>query len=360
MTAAEPTIRVLDRADAAALDAVNLACPIEAGFSFVFDRRPDFFAWPDAVFERATYVGAFRGERLVGYALCGVTRGFTGAGVTPFFYVGDWRVLPELRGAGLALKLALAHIERRPADCRLGFFLIKEGNRAAEAFMRPDRRLPLFAFRPLCRLDAVNVLLLRLPPPPGRARVRLAVPSDHAAVAALVRRELGARLFGPPPPAALAPAPPTWVAERDGRIVGTVAAWDEGDLRRTRVLRYPLAGRLLRAAYEAGRLAYRGAATLPAAGEAFRALTLTRLAVDGRDPVVLADLLGAIAREARPRGYHMLHVGFTAGDPLAAATRGFLVQRFRSRVFLLQQRDGAGPAAEPPGARDPYIDLALV
>ncbi|HEY3357995.1 MAG TPA: GNAT family N-acetyltransferase [Polyangia bacterium] len=362
-----PSLREVPRALGPALAALNLACPIEAGFTFVFDRAPDFFAWPDAAFDRYRYLGAFHGERLVGYALCGVTRGFTGAAATPYFYAGDLRVHPAARGAGLAMQLTLAHLDVLPEDCPAGFFLVKEGNRPAEEMVKPSRRVPRVVHRPLCRLEAQNALLLRLPAPPGRARVRPAAAADLEPIAALVRRALGARLFGPAPDAAALAAAAergrgpvrTYVAERGGRLVGTVTAWDQDDLRRTRVLRYPLGAHLLRGAYALGRRVFPGAPALPPAGGALRAVTLTRLAVADRDPAVLADLLGAVARDHRARGYHLIHLGFAHGDPLAAATRGYLTQRFCSRVWVALPRGGGDPPL-PAGARDPYLDLAII
>ena len=130
-----PIIRELSRELGPEQIELNRACPIAGGFTFVFDRAPDFFAWPDAVFDRYRYLGAFRGERLIGYACCGVAHGFTGAGVTPYFYATDMRVHPAARGAGLAMRLTIEHLETLPEDCPIGIFLIKEGNRGGEELM---------------------------------------------------------------------------------------------------------------------------------------------------------------------------------------------------------------------------------
>ena len=45
------TYRLLDRSFGEKLLAVNRACSIAADMTIRFDREPDFFAWPDRVFE---------------------------------------------------------------------------------------------------------------------------------------------------------------------------------------------------------------------------------------------------------------------------------------------------------------------
>ena len=47
----------LDRDHSNQLLALSRACPIEADFTFWFDRSPDYFAWPKAVFDSHHYFG---------------------------------------------------------------------------------------------------------------------------------------------------------------------------------------------------------------------------------------------------------------------------------------------------------------
>src|SRR5512138_2973399 len=88
------TTRPVGREDGPALLAINRACPIEANFTFFFDRAPDFFAWPDAVFDEYEYLGVYSEEQLVGYGLWGTLDGWVGDGWGSYMYGGDLRMLP--------------------------------------------------------------------------------------------------------------------------------------------------------------------------------------------------------------------------------------------------------------------------
>jgi hypothetical protein len=367
---AAAVVRPVGRDDGPQLLAINRACPIEANLTFYFDRAPDFFAWPDAVFDEYEYLGLYSDDRLVGYGLCGTLDGWTGDGWGPYVYGGDLRVLPAWRGAGLAKRIILEFIDHLPPGRRVAFFLVKDGNVAAEDLIEPGRwAVPRFVHRVLCRFEVANVLLLRRTGKPRRCRVRHAREGDLEPMAELMTRALKGRLFAPHLSAARlardAERVPGleldryFLAERDGRLVGVLAAWDEGPLRRTTLLGYDLGGRALRAAYRAASLVLRHTAPLPAPGESFRSLTATRVAIADRDPGVLEDLLRAVVDEHLGRGYHLLHIGFAGEDPLRAALGPFLAQRFRSQIYLVAEK-GAYPSVWPPGHEDPYVDLAII
>jgi hypothetical protein len=364
------TVRPVGREDGAALLAINRACPIEANLTFFFDREPDFFAWPDAVFDEHQYLGLYSEEQLIGYGLVGVLDGWVGDGWGSFMYGGDLRILPGWRGAGLAKRIIREFIEGVPTGRRLGFMLVKDGNVAASELIEPRRwDMPRMEHRILCKFEAGNVMLLRSVGKPRRCRVRRARTADLERMADLVQRVLKGRLFAPRYDAErlardATRVPGLWLdhyflAERDGRLVGMLAAWDEGPLRRTTLLDYDLTGQALRTAYRAASLVLRSAAPLPDPGESFRSLTATRVVVADRDPGVLEDLLRAVVNEHIGAGYHMLHVGFTGEDPLRAALKPFFVQRFRSQIYLAVER-GAYKTDLPPGHEDPYIDLAII
>jgi hypothetical protein len=97
-------------------------------------------------------------------------------------------------------------------------------------------------------------------------------------------------------------------------------------------------------------------APLPGPGEAFRALTLHRVAVPGGDAGVLRDLLLAVLRDHHGRGYHMAHMGFVVGDPLQRAVRLLPCQRFDADIHFIR-RAGLAP---PPAAGLPWVDLARI
>jgi hypothetical protein len=356
----------LDREANRELLAINRACPIEADFTFYFDRGADFFAWPDAVFDDYWYAGIRDAERLVGYCMAGHRHGWTGAEWGTWFYIGDARVLPRYRGHGLAQRAALNFKQINPERVRLGIALVKKGNAPAERIVRTADPT-LFVRRKLCDFEVANFPLLFAPRAPTGVAVRQARWRDAEAVAALMRGAYERRLLAPRVDEGwirrtwsrpgLGPADHL-VAERGGRLVGIVGLRDLAPMRRTRVLGYPWRAQLLRVVY--GLLRHfpgAGAPPLPPPGEAFRSVTAVDVAVERNDPAVLRALLATAIPAYRARGYHLLHLGFAVGDSLRSATRGLPSQRFRSDIHLFVRPDHAPAAAD---AAPPVIDLAMI
>ena len=362
------TYRDLDRSDGPALTAVNRACRIGADFSFYFERGADFFRWPDLVFDDARYVGIFRGDALRGYVMAARYRGFDGAGPSMLLYGGDARLLPADRGSRRSVQAAMRLLSDLPADTPVGYGLVKDGNAPADTLVRTTEVEGAYG-RELVRFEVANIPLLRRIRPAGVCKVRRARPADAEAIAALTEGVTGRRPFAPLWSVErwdrfLRDSPGLgyeryYLAERDGRVVGGLAAWDRAEVLSTVVLGWPWWGPVLRTAWGLGRRAFRQLAPLPAAGEAFRALALTRVAVRDRDPGVLRDLVAAVAADHLGHGYHMLHVGLTMDDPLRRALDGIPRQRFRSRIHAMLRR-GTSEAWPAERLTDPYVELAFL
>ena len=150
----------------------------------------------------------------------------------------------------------------------------------------------------------------------------------------------------------------TYLARRDEEIVGVLGAWDTGAFHATRVVSYSAAATIARGVHAAARTVLREGAPLPEPGEAFRSLTITNLAVRGGDPRVLRALLSAVNNDHVSQGFHLMHLGATAGEDWAPALRGWLRQRFSSSLYALTRTGGPEP---PEGSlSNLYLDLSII
>ena len=320
--------RLLNASYGPDLQEINRACPVVSDFTFWFDRGEDFFRWPELVYDRFFYVGVFSGGELVGYCMVGLTRAWTGGDFGWLAVLGDARVLPEHRGLGwidVALEKLAGVVPRSVA---LGLFIIKEGNRAAD-HVRSRFRLEGYDVRAAGRLTVWNLLLMRRRRRVPGVAVTTATPADLDSLARFLEAEWRGRLFAPETsPQALQNSirrpglgwERTYLARRDEEIVGVLGAWDTGAFHATRVVSYSAAATIARGVHAAARTVLREAAPLPEPGEAFRSLTITNRAVRGGDPRVLRALLSAVNNDHISQGFHLMHLGATAGEDCGAGT----------------------------------------
>lgn len=345
---------------------INRGCPIVADLTFYFERGPDFFAWPDAVFDRGyIYAGGFRGSELVAYELFGEVRGQLPWGEA-FSYSGDVRVLPEARGAGFLAETSSTAAEVTPPS-GVSVAVVKRGNRAAARALAATTLPAGVEMTWLCPFRAVNLLLVRPVAPPRRFEVRRARPEDLPALAGLMARAYRGRPFAPIVDEEelrldIQRLPGFtvdryYLALRGGEPVGALGAWDAGPVRRIAVVGYSRRAYLARLAYQLARRLHGLAPPLPEPGSCFRSITATRVAVPDGDPEILRDLLAAACRDHAGAGYHLLHIGFAGRDALAPAARGFLRQSFRSDLLVVTTPEKARALRSGPV---PYLDLRLV
>jgi hypothetical protein len=373
MTAFEPFL-MTPRDGSAALE-VNRNCPINADFSFYFERDPDFFAWPREVFDGFDYYGVRAADRLIAYALIARRGGWVGDQWGMFGYGGDARVLPAYRRRGVFDAMRRTIAAKIPIEIEVGFSVVKVGNRAVERYVEEVRRQhddPEWSSASLGILRAYNMLLI----PSGRTTngvdVRPATKADLPAIVALRAEQFRGRLFAPlpedarllrgcagsDPPATAAPLE-YWIAERRGRLEGVAGFWDIDRVHRTRVLRLSWRARVAALAYGVARAWYGGLTPLPRAGGVFRTMCAVDVATRRCDPEILRNLLDAAVRAYRDRGLHFLQIGFMTTDPLSQALREYRTVPFESRVEAWFRRSWSN-RVDAQTMTDPYMDLALL
>jgi hypothetical protein len=137
-----------------------------------------------------------------------------------------------------------------------------------------------------------------------------------------------------------------YVAYEGNRIVGALAAWDQGAFKQTRVIRYHGSMRLLRRI-----------ARYPPAGETLRSFYVSYVAVDDAD--VYRALLNRVVEDYRDRGYHYFIAGAHERDPLLRVLENLPLTPFWARAFAVHFDDGVEEFAKLDD-RVPYVELATL
>jgi len=343
---------------------------ITKGLTVSFTRDPDVLAIPELFSERVKCVGFFKAEKLVGFAMLMLQKRYVDGAPRDVMYFGSAHVTEEGRHRGFLSRASDLLFGGREAWPDLGFAVVMRGNRSAEKFIR--RRKTGYQHFPHSRLIGTlrvkNVLIAGPKKESAEYAVRHATPSDVEPIAVLLRAEFRQRLFAPVIDTDeflenLAKRPGCdltdyRVAEKNGRIVGTCAAWDMGRLKQTRVVRYGLKLEGLKAVHSAAAAMF-GFPSLPRKGEALKDVTVTDWAVEERNPDILDALLRNVYNEFRAKRYNVMIFGSSLGDPALRAADRFPGPTVLSNIVAFS-RDASLLAEGRLDTSLPYVDLAML
>jgi hypothetical protein len=356
-------------ANDAALRRLMASNPMEGEVTLAFEREPSYFlaSAVQAPFQQVVVGRDTATGELVGVGTRAVRCGFLNGEATPVGYLADLRLDPRYRG-GTVVGRAYRHLAglHRDGRTRIYFTMIAEGNRLALSTIA-SRRAGLPPYRDLGRFlsPAVN-LRGRKPAIAWGGEVVHARAEMLDQVVACLRRNLKRRQLAPVYSEADFGGPwlrglrleDVYVARRDGRVVGVLAAWDQREFKQTVVRAY---GRRLTLARPFYNLAARllGFPRYPDAGEALRSFYASLVAVDDDALPVFRALLRELYNDHVGGPHHYFVVGLHERDPLLPALRDYALTPFAGRLFVVHFEDGE-EAWRRLDDRVPYVELAML
>ena len=336
----DPHARDATAADNDALLDLAAACETHGAVTLRVEREPDFFAL-NRLERDGWRVGVVNGLTVRSVAGCvsvsprlvylDGTRRMTA-------YAGDFKVHPAHRGgaAGDVLTSWACNAAREwGGDDIPGVLTVLAGNAPMERRSEGPRGLPVFSRFATLRSHAIPFVWSR-PLDTVAPRISVATEGDIEEMAELWARVAPDRQFAPVHDAAslerwILSTPGLGVEafrvarDRQGRIAGFLAAWDQSAFRQVRVSDYPRRLALMRVGINALRPVTR-AASLPDVGDELRWLTAANVCVPSNAPGVLRALVLSVYAEMRTRGYTCLNIGLDVRDPLSAALDGLMAQ----------------------------------
>jgi hypothetical protein len=341
---------------------------MEGGIAVSFRREPSYFAGCALQGEAAQIIKctARATGRIVGMGSRLKTRVYVNGAPAQVGYLADLRAAPQVRNRTLLARgyrflRGLEQADRLP----FSYTVVYDGNeRALQALLGARAGLPVYAplgtmLTPALHLD-VPKRALRLPGVSftrGSSALAEAIVSFLNARMALRQLAPVYRLeeFRPGGRLAAFPWQTFFVALRDGRVVGTLAAWDQSAVRQTHVERYPALLALLRPLYNlASRLT--PLKPLPSAGSRVPYLYFSGLSVEQDDPQLFRALLRFAYNALRGGPWHYAIAGLHERDPLAPLLGEYRSIAAAGRIFVVTFDDA--PAALD--GRIPYVEMAFV
>jgi hypothetical protein len=146
-----------------------------------------------------------------------------------------------------------------------------------------------------------------------------------------------------------------FVARRAGRIVATLAAWDQAAIRQTHIERYSPRLAALRPLYNLA-AAVSPLKALPPVGARVPYLYLCCIAVEDDEPALFAALLRFAYNALRKGSWHYAIAGLHESHPLAAVLDGYRSIPAAGQLFVVRY---PGDGGLTPDTRIPHVEMAL-
>ncbi len=344
-------LRLAEPQDSAALCELFRKVHLKSSLDITQERDPDFFAMPRMhLGEFESYVGENEAG-LVGASGTVIARpGWLDGQRCTTGYLSDLRILPGFKGARKmpeAYRVCLQRARER-WGVEVLYTVIFDNNLLARRALvdrkqkKAGHRQPQPIYRVMTPFLMTSVQLTFRQPKPVHSVVRAQRADLDPLVSFLDQQSQGRTLGEDFSGDLLSRRLATWpgltldsfflAKNSNGDILGCLAPWDPADLKRTRVLGYHGKMAWLKRGY--GLLAKLGGfPPFPSAGECFRFPFLSHLEVKNDDPAVLQSLLRATYAALRPEKYHFMSAMIPVGSPLAAAFKGFWVQKTAMTVY---------------------------
>lgn len=354
-------------ADDADLRHVLASTPMDGVIRVSFQREPSWFAAP-GVDGRVCQIVACRDRdtgRIFGFGCRAIRDVFINGQPGVVGYLSNLRVLPEYRNRGLVAR-GYAFFRQLHQDGLTPFYYttIAAGNETALAVLTAGRAgLPRYHSAGEFHTVAIALPWRSKADVPSGVTIRPAQEADLPAVVEFLNTVGPRRQFFPrytvadfAPGGALQGLAPgdVLLAERAGKIVGTLAGWDQHAYRQRVVRGYGGWLGRLRPLYNAWAV-LRGRAGLPAVGEPLRTLLAALPVVADDDPVVFQALLASLLQQASAAGWSHLLIGLHAADPLLAVARRYEAACYTTQLYLVCWDDGDSARLALDG-RPPYLE----
>lgn len=341
------------------------ACPMHGAIEMYFDRGPDYFTLSRLQGTGAKVCVADDGDRLAAAAAVSYyPEAFFDGSVRPLFYACDLRLHPERRKGRLVKRIYDFMTDYGVGEgWDLGFTTVMAGNESMASVLQGKGSLLPYHHVTTMRNLAIQFLLPRRSP--GGVEIRPATLGDIPQMVAAWNRIQSGKQFAPVWSEAgframLERSPGLdianyYLAFREGRMTGLLAAWDQSAFKRMVVLGYSPEMRRMRRWYNPlSRIL--GLAPMAEVGSAMPYLYAAQPCAETASD--LKALLTRLYNDHRGRRHLFISAMVDTRDPLLSAFEGFMTQTVDIELFVMDPlRKWTGHSFSE---RPAYFDHSLV
>jgi hypothetical protein len=343
-------IALAEPSDDAQLRARMAADFMEGKIAVSFRREPSYFAGCGLQGDATQVVKCVdtASGRIVGLGSRSTLRAFVDGRAQRIGYLADLRLAPQLR-RGLLVARGYRMLRTLHGADPVPFYttVIYEGNAPAVAALVGARAgLPRYVDWGRVLSPALKLDFARRAPAMGSVTLERGSVQRLPQMIEFLNRERSHKQFAP----ALEPshfiggrlagvAPESFfLALRGGRIVGTLAAWDQSSLRQTHVERYPVGLACLRPLHNALAVVS-PLKPLPAPGGRIDSIYLACAATEDNDVSLFRVLLHTAHESLRRGPWSFAIVAMHEADPLAPVLAEFRAIPAAGRLFVVHYPD---------------------
>lgn len=149
-----------------------------------------------------------------------------------------------------------------------------------------------------------------------------------------------------------------YVAVEGDEIIGTLAKWDQGSFKQTRVVGYDKKMRIARPFINLASR-FSNIPNLPMAGQLLNYFHAAFPTAKDNNPSILESLLKEIASDSNNIDYDYFTIGLTRNDPLREAVKPFNPREYNAIVYLVSF-DKSDKKLEFLNGKIPYLELGIL
>jgi hypothetical protein len=360
--------RISERRDEAALRRLLKENPMPGEISIAFSREPDFFLAAGVEGGNMRVIAGEDGETLAGFGSMCVKKLYINGRPGEMGYLSGLRADKKYRG-GIHLFRGLRWFRNIHPENKVPYYLttIAEDNKPAMAILAANRPgMPVYNKRGLYLTRAINIYGKK-PEIKGFNIIRGSA-ENFEGILECINRNGAKRQFFPyytkeeflqgGGPLLGLNAGDFYAVEKDGKITGACAKWDQSAFKQNIINGYSGRMSLIKPLYNAAAGIFRYNPLPPKGGE-LKSFYLSFMCADDNDPEILGALVRRIYNDSAGSGFHYFLAGLFEGDPLMPAFKNYIGVTYRTRFFLVCWEDGAGDI----GALDdrlPYLEAATL